>query len=216
MKELQNKKMTTEDREQDDFYTTDPVSLEKLLMHLSNCGTDDPDFTLRWAFDGCKSEDRAVWECAAGNGNLSNYLRENGYRVIASDLKNRGGYSVTSDIDFLKTGDCFWSHYGAMIECNIILTNPPYSLANEFILHALDILPEGGFYIALMNITYLHGIARYEQIYSKGCLRYVYVFSKKISCWKNGVRDDKGGRMIVYAWYVFQKGYDGVCSLFWL
>ena len=133
-----------------------------------------------------------IWECA--------------FNVYASDLKNRGyGYM---DMDFLKE---------KMIrDCCVILTNPPYSLANEFILHALDILPEGGLYIALMNINCLAGIERYNKIFSKGSLREIYVFSKRIGCWKNGERDDKKAHIINYAWYVFQKGYKGQPTLYWL
>ena len=99
----------------------------------------------------------------------------------------------------------------------VILTNPPYSLANEFILHALDILLENGLYIALMNITYLCGKKRYEQIYRHGGLREVYVFSKRIECWKNNDKENYGGKaMVDFAWYVFQKGYKRQPTLYWL
>lgn len=188
---------TTSGREQDDFYATDPEALEKLINGCSDW--------LSYIFADARKA--YIWECACGNGNLAECLKENGFNVHASDLKDRG-YGV-SGLNFLDTP----------ISGNnlVILTNPPYSLANEFILHALEILPEGGVYIALMNITYLAGQKRYREIYSKGSLREVYIFSKRIECWRNNDRDTYGNKaMVDFAWYVFQKGYKGQPTLYWL
>lgn len=189
-----NKAHTTKGRETDDFYATDPAALEALLDHCS--------YYLHNLF--CANP--IIWECACGNGNLAKLLTKNGFVVYASDLKDRGFGNV--HIDFLNT---------KIDNCPpIILTNPPYSLATEFIEHALEILPENGLYIALMNITYLAGQKRYERVYRYGSLREVYIFSKRIGCWKNGQRDDKKAHIINYAWYVFQKGYKGQPTLYWL
>ena len=146
-----NKKHTTKDREQDDFYATDPKALETLLDHSSSF--------LQSLFLGIKSgylnnysygqaiykwSKLRIWECACGSGNLAEVLKERGYDVVCSDLKNRGyGRPGMLNVDFLQNYD-FTLRYNV----GVILTNPPYSLANEFILHALNILPEGG-YISL-------------------------------------------------------------------
>lgn len=191
---------STNEREQDDFYATDPEALRKLLDGASNELSIELWQSLKYS--------RYIWECACGDGNLAKLLTQRGFIVYASDLKDRG--YCYPDVDFLK-------EKRTPRGCNTILTNPPYSLANEFILHALDILPEGGLYIALMNITYLAGQKRYREIYSKGSLREVYVSSKRIECWKNGERPkDKCGSIANYAWYVFQKGYKGQPTLYWL
>lgn len=201
------------ERQEDDFYATDPKALEALINApcvsynqrtqdvLLNC------FRVRGYY---------IWEPAAGNGNLSNYLREHGYNVIASDLKYRGctDGSIVDGLDFLTTYP-YNKFKGAAAHPYVILTNPPYSLATEFVEHALNILPNGGLYIALMNITYLHGIDRYKRVYSKGTLREVYVFSKKIHVYKNNIPTGHTS-MCVYAWYVFQKGYNGQPTLYWL
>ena len=200
---------STNEREQDDFYATDPEALQKLLDHCS-----------AWLYNTLdmikpsvgKIQDKIhlvmpIWECACGNGNLAEVLVNNGFIVWATDLKDRG-YGQNRNIDFLNT-----------IKTNnpVILTNPPYSLATEFIENALEILPEGGLYIALMNITYLAGQKRYQRVYSKGNLREIYVFSKRIECWKNGEKPkDKCGSIANYAWYVFQKGYNGQPTIYWL
>lgn len=191
-------------REENDFYATDPKALEMLL---DNCTR-----YIKKELELCKFDKYGevffIWECACGDGNLAKVLKDRGYNNIATDIKNRG-YGAIGSTDFLhtRTDD----------QIRIILTNPPYSLATEFIEHALEILPDGGLYIALMNITYLSGQKRFERVYSKGTLREVYIFSKRIECWKNNERPkDKCGSMANYAWYVFQKGYNGQPTLYWL
>lgn len=72
---------TEEEREQNDFYATEPKALE-LLLEMEKFSHN-------------------VWECACGKGHLSEVLRGGGYEVTSTDLINRG-YGV-SGIDFLKT-----------------------------------------------------------------------------------------------------------------
>lgn len=73
------------DRVQDDFYSTDPEAIDWLLKY--------EDFN------------NTIWECACGNGNLVNRLREHGYNVIATDLVDRG-CPDSSTLNFLTlTGD---------------------------------------------------------------------------------------------------------------
>lgn len=197
-----NKAHTTKGRETDDFYATDPKAVARLISAAPHI------------FYPAREHGTTIWECACGTGNLAKELYEQGHVVYASDLKHRG-YGAQG-LDFLAMSK---QHCLNIFNCipSIILTNPPYSLANEFILHALDILPDGGLYIALMNITYLCGQKRYEQIYSKGALREVYLFSKRIECWRNNDREQYGGKaMADFAWYVFQKGYNGQPTLYWL
>ena len=208
-------------RQEDDFYATDPKAIEALFSAPCFSHTQVTELYLKNA----KNDPYFYfWKPAAGNGNLSDWLRQNGYKVVASDLKDRGGNGVLSNLDFLKTKNIKWQTADMLLRTGssevipfVIITNPPYSLATEFIEHALNILPDGGLYIALMNITYLAGQKRYQCVYSKGSLREIYVFSKRIECWKNGERPkDKCGSIANYAWYVFQKGYNGQPTLYWL
>lgn len=196
-------------REENDFYATDPKALEMYLSYIYNTGVHSA-----YIFERCLTNKFPIWEPAAGLGNLSNFLCECGYNVVASDLKFRGAKNVVEGIDFLSIKDYKQKFKGATP--HIILTNPPYSLATEFIEHALEILPDCGLYIALMNITYLSGQKRFERVYSKGTLREVYIFSKRIECWKNNERPKDKCGMANYAWYVFQKGYNGQPTLYWL
>ena len=63
------------DRETNDFYATDPQTLEKFLKTLDK--------------DGFKLH-KNIWECACGMGHLSKVLEEKKYNVISTDLINRG------------------------------------------------------------------------------------------------------------------------------
>lgn len=182
-------------RQEDDFYATDPKAVEMLIKAAPHI------------FYLARENGTPIWEPACGTGNLVKPLTKNGFVVYASDLKDRGFGEV--HVDFLNT---------KIDNCPpIILTNPPYSLATEFIEHALEILPENGLYIALMNITYLAGQKRFERVYSKGSLREVYVFSKRVECWKNNDKEHESGNALInFCWYVFQKGYKGQPTLYWL
>lgn len=216
-------------RQSDDFYATDPKALDALLDHcslflqgvLSSCRRDNYRRLYATYYNGEKHITApAIWECACGNGNLYRVLDERGYKCIYSDIKDRSTadyplkYKGMLNKNFLKVYDFPkpWIYNVA-----VILTNPPYSLANDFIKHALDILPDNGLYIALMNITYLAGQKRYNEIYQFGTLREIYVFSKRVECWKNGEKPTDGcGSIANYAWFVFQKGYCGQPTLYWL
>ncbi|MBI2723356.1 MAG: tRNA (adenine-N(6)-)-methyltransferase [Bacteroidetes bacterium] len=60
-----------------------------------------------------------IWECATGKGNLTKALRKKGYKVISTD--------ILSGHDFLEYTP---KHY----DC--IITNPPFSLKQEFLQRA--------------------------------------------------------------------------------
>ncbi len=148
--------------------------------------------------------DHYLWEPACGEGHISQCLLKHGYIVRSTDLIDRG-YG-TSGIDFLKEdvkaqGD--------------IITNPPYRYATEFILKALELVEEGHHVYMFLKLTALEGQKRYKNIYSKYPPKTVYVFSKRVNCWKNGEPDDEGSA-VAYAWYVWEKGYTGPTTLKWI
>lgn len=72
-------------RDDNDYYATDPAALELLLQK--------------------ESFDRHVWECACGEGHLSKVLEANGYDVRSTDLIDRG-YGV-GGVDFLQETEPF-------------------------------------------------------------------------------------------------------------
>ena len=67
----------------------------------------------------------AIWEPAAGSGQMFRALCMRGHKVVGTDIVN--------GIDFLTTDD--------HPPCNAIITNPPYALAQKFVEHALACAP---------------------------------------------------------------------------
>ena len=82
----------------------------------------------RWAEQYLFSDERAfttVWEPAAGTGEMAEAMKDRDLPVVATELHDRG-YGRTG-VNFLH---CFEAEGGA------IITNPPFSLAVDFIRHA--------------------------------------------------------------------------------
>lgn len=97
-------------REKDDFYPTPPEATEALLT-LNLWGGS-----------------RKVWEPACGDGAISRVLARAGNDVVSTDLIDRG--FGTGGVDFLKA---------TSLLAPIVITNPPFKLAEQFIRHALDL-----------------------------------------------------------------------------
>lgn len=179
----------TKDREQHDYYATDPIAVRKLIAALRI------------------DRNRKIWECACGEGHLSKELLSLGYDVYSSDLIDRGYGDV---LDFLETNDL-------PKKCDVILTNPPYKYTNEFVKHSLDLLPDGGLCYMLLNINQLAGQKRYNEIYSRLPMKYVFVFSSRVQCAKNAdFSKTKGYGAINYGWFVWEKGFCGDTVIKWL
>lgn len=176
------------ERENNDYYATDPVAIDKLL-------------TVEKPFP-------TIWECACGEGHLSKRLKEYGYIVISTDLIDRG--FSTSGVDFLKQS----SLPSPLVTCDI-LTNPPYKYAKEFVLKALELIKPGRNVYMFLKIQFLEGKTRYNELFSKYPPKTVYVFSDRISCIKNGEGGFNQGA-VCYAWYVWEKGFSGTTEIKWI
>lgn len=180
---------TDKERQQDDFYATDPVAIDALLK------------------DGGVKLSPVAWEPACGQGHLSERLIHHGYFVWSSDLIDRGYGSV--GVDFLT---CMGPFDGD------IITNPLYKYAKEFVEHALEIIPEGRRVFMFLKLQFLEGKSR-RKLFDTGCLKTVYVSSSRILCAKNADFDGMkagGGSAVAYAWYEFEKGYTGDTQIKWI
>jgi hypothetical protein len=73
-----------------------------------------------------KLDPGTIWEPACGNGAMAKVLAEYGHHVLATDIRETG-YGQ-GGIDFLAT----------TLECEAIITNPPFALSEAFIRHSLS------------------------------------------------------------------------------
>lgn len=190
---------TDKEREADDFYCTSPEAIDKLIMKA-----EDTDTPLN-----------RVWECAAGAGHLSKRLKQLGYTVYSTDIKDRG-YPLDRKLDFLTATEADVPFDGYLFD---ILTNPPYKKAKEFVLKGLELLPKNGSLYMFLKLTFLEGKARYNEIFSKTPPYKVYVFSERVMCAKNGEFERMkagGGSATAFAWFVWRKGYTGDTIVKWI
>lgn len=117
-------------RHKSDFYPTPPECTQALIDFLDI----NPKAT--------------IWEPACGTGEISEVLKMHGYHVISTDLHDRGyGDGVE---DFLTSDGK---------ECDAIITNPPFSLAEEFIRKCLSL---GKPFALLLKSQYWHSAKRRE------------------------------------------------------
>lgn len=140
---------TDKERERDDFYATDPVAIDLLLKEVEL--------------------PHRVWEPACGSGCLSRRLEELGHEVVSTDLVDRG-YGV-GGVDFLGCdniatyGTVGGTVGGTIDEVSAVVTNPPYKYAKEFVLKALEVVPDGGLVCMFLKTTFAEGKGRYQDLF---------------------------------------------------
>ena len=173
-------------RETNDYYATEPAAAEWL----------------------CKLENlsETIWECAAGEGHLSEVFVEKGHTVLSTDLIDRG-YG-TGGVDFLECKDILDGDN---------ITNPPYKYAKEFVYKALELVPDGRKVCMFLKLQFMEGKAR-KLLFEKYPPKTIYVSSSRLLCAKNadfnGMRAG-GGSAVAYAWYVWEKGFNGDTIVKW-
>lgn len=146
-----------DDREENDYYATDPKAIDELLKY--------------------ETFSEHIWECACGGGHLSERLKEHGYSVLSTDLIDRNYKHLNCQLDFLNND---FKYHGD------IITNPPYKYCTEFVLTALSKIPNGNKVAMFLKLQTLEGQKRYDEIFSKYPPKTIYVFVKRIECAKNG------------------------------
>ena len=145
----------------DDFQTP-PEALYPLLPYLKK----------EWA----------IWECACGKGNLSDFLKEQGYNVIATD--------IMTGHDFLK-----WKP--EKFDC--IVTNPPYSLKQQFLERCYKL---GKPFALLLPLTTFE-TAKRQRLFKKYGVQVVF-FDKRINF---ETPSGKGsGAWFAVAWFTWGLG----------
>ena len=145
-----------------------------------------------------------VWEPACGDGAICRVLETAGIRCVATDLVDRGYGEARRD--FLMERDLL---------APVIVTNPPFKLADEFALHALSL---GVRKLCLfLRLAFLEGRARHDRLWAVHPPARVWVFSRRLTLWRGDDPNpqDKGGT-IAFAWFVWDREVGGPPRLGWL
>lgn len=182
-------------RVENDYYATNPKAVEMLLTN--------------YPFDAS-----TILEPCVGEGHIVNAINNffaNKREITGIDLVDRG-YPNTIVADFLtyKT-DKKWEG---------IISNPPYSLAMEFIEKGMELLEDNGQMAMFLKIQFLEGAKR-KEFFEKYPPKYIYVFRNRMATWNNGQPvDPKTGKKwattMCHAWFIWEKGYEGEPIVRWL
>lgn len=160
---------------------------------------DGPDFfpTPAWATHALIDNEAFkgdIWECACGNGAMSDVLAKSGPPVRSTDLYDRG-YGEAG-VDFLDTNS----------RAENIVTNPPYNAAEGFVKSGL--IASRKKFALLLRLAFLEGANRQRSIFSIAPPSRVWVFSERITFYPAGATP-KGSGTTAYAWFVWDKDSAG-------
>ncbi len=184
------------DKADNDLYTTDENSVRLFLDKFKQ--------------DGYNLEG-VIWENAVGLGSISNTIKEYypNNKIIETDLIDRG--IGKGNIDFLN-------HNFKEFKADTIITNPPFSLLNDFISRGLELTNKYLIYFA--KIQTLEGVNRIA-ILENSPLKYVYIHKNRQNTYRNNERlnpvtGKKWSTTTVMCWFVWDKEYNGEPIIRWI
>lgn len=183
-----------ENRIENDFYATSPQAVKMLL-------------------DNYELKADTVLEPCVGEGHIANTVQDyyGNKKIVGLDIVDRG-YPGTTVCDFLK-----WK---PDIKYMGIITNPPYSLAQEFVEKCMEVLDDDGQLCMFLRIQFLETVRR-KELFKKYPPKYVYVFSKRMPVFSNGREIDPStgkpwATTLCNAWFVWEKGSKTEPIIRWL
>ena len=170
-----------EPRRSVDDFPTPPWGTRALCEFLTDQGFDLSGMSVR--------------EPAANRGFMARPLGEHFGRVIASDLMDYGaGYPVE---DFLFPY--------AIEPVDWTITNPPFTLADQFVHRALETSRVGC--AIIIRSAFLEGIGRYETLFRDHPPAFTLQFVERIPMVKGRI-DASAASATAYSWIVWVHGQD--------
>lgn len=133
-------------------------------------------------------EPSIIWEPACGNLAMSNVIESFGHTVISTDISIGGG-------DFFKLTRT----------CDAIITNPPFSLSEDFIKKALT---EARMVAILLKSQYWHAIKRMP-LFMDSKPRFILPLTWRPDFLEHerAPGEKKGAPTMEVAWTVWKRGY---------
>lgn len=145
-----------------------------------------------------------IWEPACGDGAIARALIDTHRWVYSTDVADRG-YGC-GKIDFLNStfSNC----------CTAVVTNPPFSLAQEFVDKAFS-FPSVHYCALLLRLSFLESQKRKEWFQANPPAR-VHVSSRRLPMMhRDGWDGPKSTSTLAHAWFIWLRGYDGPPQLRW-
>lgn len=154
-----------------------------------------------------ESFNNEILEPFCGGGYMSREIQAHGHSVLSYDIADRGCGGVA---DF-ATLEVEQGRYD-------IISNPPYDKHTVgHILKAIAICK--GKVAMLLPLHYLTSRDRYTRLFGPFPPSRIWVYTNRIIIARNGDFDtykDQGTNLTIYAWFVWERGFQGVTRLKWI
>jgi hypothetical protein len=135
---------------------------------------------------------KSVWEPACGFGHMSRALIEYADSVISSD-KYEHGYGNL--YDFLAVDNPV-----PPPTCDWIITNPPFSLAEEFIIQSIPLVNVG--VAMLVRIAFLESVGRYNTLFANLPPTSIWQYTERVPMLE-GRLVRKASSATAYTWLIW-------------
>lgn len=142
---------------------------------------------------------KSILENSVGNGHIANKLKEWHNTVFGIDIMQRD-YPVDLVQDFLATN--------LNMKFDLAVYNPPFKYLLEFINKTWQYTDRQ---ILFVRLQFLESIKRYDQIFSKGYLEKVYVYSGR-----QITNANMSANSMCFCWFVLDKNNTDKPTIEWI
>lgn len=178
---------TDKERQNEDFYATDPIAA-KLLLEVEDFSNN-------------------IWECGCGQKHLANVFENAGFNVRSSDIVDRCGNEV---YDFLSSDNTFW-------DGDVITNPPYKLAKEfiEKAIDIIPEGRKVAMFLKIQFLEGKERKKLFQKYPPKviyvSSSRILCAKNAEFEAMKAG-----GGSAVAYAWYVWEKGYHGDTILKWI
>jgi hypothetical protein len=154
-----------------------------------------------------------VLEPSAGDGRIIKTLMGEVAPILPNatwlgvDIHDAGEYPAPI-LTYTRTDYLRWE---PPLTCDFIITNPPFSRAEQFIRRSMEFLEFGGVLALLLRLGFLSSSGRANGLWKDHPLAHLHILPHR-PCFTHGNSSDKSD----YAWYIWKKGFTGTTQMSWL
>ena len=157
---------------------------------------------------GGRRDATEIWEPACGDGAISELLGASGRDVMSTDIVDRG-YG-TGGVDFLQVKNLS----SVRLKFTGVVTNPPFSLAQEFVDKAFS-FKDITYCALLLRLSWLESSKRKQWFETNPPAR-IRVSSRRLPMMhREGYEGKKSSSTLAHAWFIWTRGYEGSPQVSW-
>ena len=201
-----NRLKSTRKRKEYDFYETPYELCRSALLDLKIDEQLSPNDILD------AGAGQGIWGVAANQIFGKDKIAIQGVDIEWED--SPGGYVHWYHGDYLEYLDYDESVYDPL-QPDLVMGNPPYSLAEEFVRKSLGIVTKNGYVYFLLRLAFLESKKRHFGLFTEHPPKRVYVLSRRPSFFTT-----KEGRKttdaLSYAMFLWKEGWHGKTELSWM